>query len=85
VEGRGQFRQPIATRRLDGPKHCIQTQVVGMPIIRVAHDAGDLKTLAVPLAYPMRSAAEGYHGHSRTTPQASRPGLTHVSRAVEET
>jgi hypothetical protein len=56
------YTRPIATRRLDSPKHCIQTQVVGMPIIRVTHDAVDLKTLAVPLACPMRWAVEGCHG-----------------------
>jgi hypothetical protein len=56
-----------------------------MPIIRVAHEAVDLKVLAVPLACPMRWSAEGCHGHSRTTPQASRPGLTHVSQLAEET
>ena len=56
-----------------------------MPIIRVAHQAMDLKVLAVLLACPMRWSAEGCHGHSRTTPQASRPGLTHVSRVAEET
>ena len=56
-----------------------------MPIIRVAHEAVDLKVLAVPLACPMRWSAEGCHGHSWTTPQASRSGLTHVSYAAEET
>jgi hypothetical protein len=56
-----------------------------MPIIRVAHEAADLEVLAVPLACPARWSAEGCHGHSRTTPQASRPGLTHVSRVAEET
>jgi hypothetical protein len=56
-----------------------------MPIIRVDQDAADLKVLAVPLACPMRWSAEGSHGHSRTTPQASRPSLTHVSRVAEET
>jgi hypothetical protein len=30
-----------------------------MPIIRVAHEAADLKVLAVPLACPMRWSAEG--------------------------
>jgi hypothetical protein len=62
-------------QRLDGRKCCIWTGVVGMPIIRVAHKAVDLKVLAVPLACPMRWSAENCHGHSRTTPQASRPGL----------
>ena len=56
-----------------------------MPIIRVAHEAADLKVLAVPLACPMRWSAEGCHGHPRTTPQASRPGLTQVSRVADET
>jgi len=56
-----------------------------MPIIRAAHEAADLKVLAVPLTCPMRWSAEGCHGHYRTTPQASRPGLTHVSRVAEET
>ena len=56
-----------------------------MPIIRVTHDAVGLKPLAVPLACPMRWAAEGCHGHFRTTPRAPRPGLTHVSRVAEET
>ncbi len=56
-----------------------------MPIIRVAHEAADLKVPAVPLACPTRWSAKGCHGHSRTTPQASRPGLTHVSRGAEET
>ena len=55
-----------------------------MPIIRVAHEAVDLKMLPVPLACPMRWSAEGCHGHFRTTPRASRPGLIHVSRVAEE-
>jgi hypothetical protein len=42
------FTRPIVTRRLDGPKRCTQTQVAGMPIIGVAHEAADLKVLAVP-------------------------------------
>ena len=46
-----------------------------MPVIRVAHEAADLKVLAVPLACPMRWSAEGRHGHSRTTPQVSQPWL----------
>jgi|ERR1700729_2681048 hypothetical protein len=36
-----------------------------MPIIRVAHEAANLKVLAVPLACPMRWSAEGCHGHSQ--------------------
>jgi hypothetical protein len=56
-----------------------------MPIIRVAHEAVDLKVLAMPLTYPMRRSAEGCHGYSWTTPQAARPGLTHVNRVREET
>ena len=39
----------------------------------------------VPAAYPMRWSTKGCHGHSRTTPQAPQPGLTHVSQVVEET
>ena len=31
----------------------------------------------------MKRSRERYHGHSRTTPQALRPGLTHVSRVAE--
>ena len=38
----------------------------------------------MPAACPMRWSTEGYHGHSRPTPQTWRPGLTHVSRAAEE-
>jgi hypothetical protein len=68
---------PRATRR-------IQTQA-GMPIIRVGPEAVDLKVLAVPLACPMRWSAKVCHGHSRPTPQASRPGLTHLSRGAQET
>ena len=79
------FTRPTGTRRLDGSKRCTWTQVLGTPIIRVAHEAVDLKVLAVPLACPMRWSAEGCHGNSRTALQASRPGLTHVSRAAEET
>jgi hypothetical protein len=56
-----------------------------MPIIRVAHEAVDLKVLAMPLTCPMRRSAEGCHGYSWTTPQAARPGLTHVNRVREET
>jgi hypothetical protein len=40
--------RPIVIRRLDGPKHCIWTRIVAMPIIRVGHEAVDLKVLAVP-------------------------------------
>ena len=79
------FTRPIVTRRLDSPKRCTWTQMVGMPIIRVAHEAADLKVLAVPLTCPMRWSAEGCHGHSRTTPQASRSGLANLSRVPEET
>jgi len=39
----------------------------------------------MPAACPMGRSRERYHGHSRTTPQASQPGLTHVSRVAEET
>ena len=39
----------------------------------------------VPAARPMRREAEGHHGYSRATPQASRPGSMHVSRVAEET
>jgi hypothetical protein len=55
-----------------------------MPIIRIAHEAADLKVLAAPLTCPMRwsiEAATVIHGNT----QASRPGLTHVSRVAEET
>jgi DNA-binding XRE family transcriptional regulator len=45
-----------------------------MPIIGVAHEAMDLKALAVPFACPMRRSAESCHGHSRKTAQASWPG-----------
>ena len=38
----------------------------------------------VPAACPMRWTAKGCHGHSRTTPQAPRPGLTHC-QVLEET
>ena len=41
--------------------------------------------MAMPAACPARWSTEGYHGHSRTTAQAPRPGLTHVSQVAEET
>jgi hypothetical protein len=34
---------------------------------------------------PDEVLGSGVHGHSRTTPQALRPSLTHVSRVEEET
>jgi hypothetical protein len=71
------FTRPIVTWRLDGPKRCMWTQAVGMPIIRVAHKAMDLDVAAVPVACPMRWSVEGCHGRSRTTTQASWPGLAH--------
>jgi hypothetical protein len=43
----------------------------------------DLKV--VPAACPTRWSTEGYRDHSRTTPQASRPALTHVGQVREET
>jgi hypothetical protein len=39
----------------------------------------DLKV--VPAACPLRWSTEGYDGHSRTTPQAWRSGLAHLSRS----
>lgn len=39
----------------------------------------------VAAACPMRWSTGAYDGHSRTTPQASRSGLTHVSRVAQET
>ena len=39
----------------------------------------------VPAACPMRWSTEGCNGHSRTTPQASRRGFTHVSLLAEQT
>jgi hypothetical protein len=39
----------------------------------------------VPAVCPMGWLTGGYDGHSRTTPQASRSGLTHVSHLAEET
>jgi hypothetical protein len=66
----------------EGQSAASRPQVVGIPIIRVAH-VTDQK--AVPLACPMRRSTEGNHGHSRTAPQASRPGLTHVGHLMEET
>ena len=77
--------RPIVARQLDGPKRCIWTRMVGMPIIRVAHKAADLKVLAVPAACPMRWSTEGYHGHSRTVPQEPLPAFTHVNLPSEET
>jgi hypothetical protein len=68
--------------RHDGLKRGVQTRKVGIPIIGVAH-VTDQK--AVPLACPMRWSTEDCHGHSRTTSQASRPGLTQVSQLPEET
>jgi hypothetical protein len=34
---------------------------------------------------PDEWSTESCYGHSRTTPQASRPGLAHVSQVAEET
>ena len=51
-------------------------------IFAVKAASGDV---SVPAACPMRWSTEDCHGHSRTTPQASWPGLTHVSLATEET
>ena len=65
-----------------GLKRCIRTRKVGIRMIRVAH-VTDQKV--VPLACPMRWSTEGCHGRSRTTPQASQPGLTHMSQAAGET
>jgi hypothetical protein len=39
----------------------------------------------VPAPWPITWSTKGHHGHSRTAPQASRPGLTHVSQVAEET
>ena len=39
----------------------------------------------VPATCPIGWSVEGYHGHSRTTLQTPRPGLTHMSKAAEET
>ena len=55
-----------------------------MRIIRVDHEAAELKVLAVPLPCPMSRSAGGCQGHHRTPPQASRPGLMHVSGVAED-
>ena len=49
--------------------------------------AGPIWVLTQRLCEPLSGsqAAEGCHGYSRTTPHASRPGLTHVSQLGEET
>jgi hypothetical protein len=39
--------RPIVAKRLDGPKRRIRTREVGIRIIRVAHEAADLKVLTV--------------------------------------
>jgi hypothetical protein len=69
---------PIVTKRLDCPK-------VGIRIIRVAHEAADLKVLAVSAACLMRWSTEGDHGYSQTTPRASQPDLTQMSQLAELT
>jgi hypothetical protein len=40
---------------------------------------------AVPSACPMKWSTKGYDSHSRTTPQASRPGFTYMSLFAKET
>jgi len=62
--------------------NCIPTREVGIRMNRFAHVANQK---AVPFACLMRKSTEDHHGHSRTAPQAWRPGLTHVSRVAEET
>lgn len=42
------FTQPIVPRRLDGPERGILTRLLGMPIVRVSHEAADLETSRVP-------------------------------------
>jgi hypothetical protein len=44
----------IVAKRFDGPTSHIWTRKVGLRIIRVAHEAADLKVLAVAAARPMR-------------------------------
>ena len=68
-----------------GASVLIWTREVGIRIIRVAHEAADLKVQAMPAACPMRWSTKGCHGYSRTTPHASQPGLTHMSQVTEET
>jgi len=72
----------MANKAYDRLKRRIRTREAGIPMIRAAQ-VTDQKT--VPLACPIRWTAEGHQGHSRTAPQASRPGLTHVSQAAGET
>ena len=59
-----------------------RTREVGIQIIRVAQVTDHR---AEPTACPMRWSTEDHRGHSRTTPQASRPALTHVGQLAEET
>lgn len=46
--------RPIVARRLDGPKRCMQTRVVGIHIIRVAHWCTILRSVVLdgPLMHP---------------------------------
>lgn len=39
----------------------------------------------VPATCPLGRSRERYHGHSWTAPQATQPGMTHVSRPGNET
>jgi hypothetical protein len=64
----------------DGLKRYIRTQEVGIRMIRVAQVTDQR---ACP-SRPMRRSTAGHHGHSRIAPQASWPGLKHVSRSSEE-
>src|SRR5262249_32752000 len=76
----GAFTRPIVTKRLDGPKRCIQTQVVGIPIIRVAHEPVDRKMLAVPHTCHTRRRRAVGHGHMSLSPAVtSLPSWTSTS------
>jgi hypothetical protein len=60
----------IVAKRLDGTKRRIQTREVGIRIIRVDHEAADLKVLTVPGAHNWRmprSQPQSHYVSRKTT------------------